>query len=94
MGILLNDVWHTAVVDFGCVSSRILWNSSFPRLKFVWWLGTAPMKQRVKKDNEVRQACIMSPWLFHVYMDGGMKDVNMGMGRTGVSFMEEGREWR
>ena len=22
--ILLNDVWHSAVVDFGCVSSRIL----------------------------------------------------------------------
>ena len=23
--ILLNDVWHSAVIDFGCVSSRILW---------------------------------------------------------------------
>ena len=22
--ILLNDVWHSAVVDFGCVNSRIL----------------------------------------------------------------------
>ena len=25
MVTLLNAVWHSAVVDFGCVSSRILW---------------------------------------------------------------------
>ena len=25
VAILLNDVWHSAVVHFGCVSSRILW---------------------------------------------------------------------
>ena len=25
VAILLNDVWHSAVVDFGCVRSRILW---------------------------------------------------------------------
>ena len=24
VAILLNDVWHSAVVDFGCASSRIL----------------------------------------------------------------------
>ena len=24
VAILLNNVWHSAVVDFGCVSSRIL----------------------------------------------------------------------
>ena len=24
VAILLNDVWHSAVIDFGCVSSRIL----------------------------------------------------------------------
>ena len=36
----------------------------------------------------------MSPWLFNVYMDGVMKEVKMGMGRRGVSFLEDGREWR
>ena len=36
----------------------------------------------------------MSPWLFNVYMDGVMKEVKMGMGRRGVRFMEDGREWR
>ena len=36
----------------------------------------------------------MSPWLFSVYMDGVMNEVKMGMGRRGVSFLVEGREWR
>ena len=35
----------------------------------------------------------MYPWLFTVYMNGVMKEVKMGMGRRGVRFMEEGREW-
>ena len=25
VAVLLNDVWHNEVVDFGCVSSRIRW---------------------------------------------------------------------
>ena len=29
-----------------------------------------------------------------VYMDTVMKEVKMGMGRSGVRFQEEGREWR
>ena len=36
----------------------------------------------------------MSPWLFNIYMDEVMKEVKMGMGRRGVSFMEQGREQR
>ena len=38
--------------------------------------------------------CIMSPWLFNVYMDPVMKEVKMGMGRKGVRFQEEGKECR
>ena len=41
----------------------------------------------------VRQQCIISPWLFNVYLDGVMKEVKMGMGRVGVRFQEERREW-
>ena len=34
MAVLLNDVWHNAVIDFGCVSSRILWiKFKFSRVK-------------------------------------------------------------
>ena len=35
----------------------------------------------------------MPAWLFNVYMDAVMKEVKMGIGRTGVRFLEEGREW-
>ena len=36
----------------------------------------------------------MSPWLFSVYIDGVMKEVKMGMGSRGVSFLVDGREWK
>ena len=32
-------------------------------------------------DNGVIQSCIMSPWLFNVYMDAVMKEVKIGMER-------------
>ena len=44
-------------------------------------------------DIGMRQECIMSPWLFNLYMDGVM-EVKMGMERKGVRFLEDGREWR
>ena len=37
-------------------------------------------------DSSVRQGCIMSPWLFNVYMEIVMKDAKMGMGKIGVRF--------
>ena len=50
VAILLNNVWYSAVVDFGCVSSRISGlNSRFEGLMFMWWWGMAPMKEMVKK---------------------------------------------
>ena len=45
VAMLLNDVSHSAVVDFGCVSTRILW-IKFKALegrRSVWWCGTTPM---------------------------------------------------
>ena len=34
VAVLLNDVWHIAVIDFGCVSPRILWiKFRFSRVK-------------------------------------------------------------
>ena len=50
--------------------------------------------EQFRIDSGVRQGCIMSAWLFNVYMDGVMKEVKMGMGRRGVSFLEDGKEWR
>ena len=40
--------------------------------------------ERFRINSAVRQGCVMSPWLFNVYMDGVMKDVKIGM---------EGGEW-
>ena len=37
--------------------------------------------ERFRIDSGVRQARIMSPWLFNVNMDGVMKKVKMRMGR-------------
>ena len=34
-----------------------------------------------RTDSGVRKVCIMSLWLFSVYMDAAMKEVKMGMGR-------------
>ena len=45
-------------------------------------------------DSGVIQVCIMSPWLFNVYMDAVMKELKMGMGRREVRFQEGEREWR
>ena len=40
---LLNDVWHSAVVDFGCVSSKILWiKLRFSRVKVCEVVGYCP----------------------------------------------------
>ena len=49
--------------------------------------------ERFMIDSGVSQVCIMSPWLFNVYMDAVMKEVKMGMGRKGVRFLVDMREW-
>ena len=36
----------------------------------------------------------MSSWMFNAYLNGVMKEVKMGMGKRGASFLENGREWR
>ena len=41
-------------------------------------------------DSGLRQGCIMSPWLFNIYMNALMKEVKGEMGRKGVRFLEEG----
>ena len=49
--------------------------------------------EQFRIDSGVRQGCIISPWQFNVYMHKVMK-VKMEMGRRGVSFLEDGRNWR
>ena len=48
VAILLNSVWHSVVIDFECVTSRILLlNSNFQGLKQVLWWGI------VKKGDDM-----------------------------------------
>jgi len=42
----------------------------------------------------VRQGCVMSPWLFNVFMDAVMKEVRMGTRNIGVRLEVNGNEWR
>ena len=47
-----------------------------------------------KIESGVRQGCVMSPWLFNLYMDGVMKELMAGAMGEGVRMVENGREWR
>ncbi len=41
----------------------------------------------------LRQGCVMSPWLFNIYMDGVMREVNAKVGEVRVKMYAEGRKW-
>ena len=43
----------------------------------------------------LRQGCVMSPWLFNVYMDGVVREVNTKVGERGLGLIEDirGQNW-
>ena len=50
VAILLNDVWHSAVIDFECVSSRILWiKFKFSRIKVCMVMRCGPNKGNIEE---------------------------------------------
>ncbi len=43
----------------------------------------------------LQQGCVMSPWLFNVYMDGMVRQVNTRVQGKGLVMLgEDGEEWR
>ena len=54
VAILLNDVWHNAVIDFGCFSSRILWiKCKFLRVKVCLVLKCGPNEGDGKERDRI-----------------------------------------
>ena len=52
VAILLNDKWHNAVIDFGRVSSRILWiKFKFFRVTVCVMVGYGPSKEDVEERD-------------------------------------------
>ncbi len=41
----------------------------------------------------LRQGCVMSPWLFNIYVDGVMRKMEGKVGKVGVRMYDEGRKW-
>ncbi len=41
----------------------------------------------------LRQGCVMSPWLFNIYMDGVMRKVKGKVGEVRVRMYYEERKW-
>ena len=43
----------------------------------------------------LRQGCVMSPWLFNMYIDGVMREMTATVGEVGVEMVgENGEEWK
>ena len=52
VAVLLNDEWHSAVVNSGVLALEFSeLNSGFQGLKFMWWWGTSPREKMVKKET-------------------------------------------
>ena len=47
-----------------------------------------------RTDCGVRHGCIISPSLFNLYIGAVIKEMKIGMGRRGMRFLKEGREWK
>ncbi len=41
----------------------------------------------------MKQGCIMSPWLFDIFMDGCMRDVKVKVGKIGAGLKMNGMGW-
>ena len=67
----------------------MMWGKLLSRIKSMYNTVCVRIKEgdrgRFGIDSIVRQGCIMSLWLFNVYMDGLMKEIKRGMGRRGES---------
>ncbi len=53
--------------------------------------GETSEHSEIKVD--LRQGCVMSPWLFNIYMDDVMREIKGKAGEVGIRMYVEGRTW-
>ena len=60
--ILLNDVWHIAIINFGCVSFKILWiKFKFSRVKIYVVVGYGFSEKHGKVERKSRLLVLVQP---------------------------------
>ena len=53
------------------------------------------MSEWFNVNVDIRQGCVISPWLFNVYMDDIIKDVNARVQGRGLKLKDQGgNDWR
>ena len=53
------------------------------------------MSEWFNVNVDIRQGCVISPWLFNVYMDDIIKDVNARVQERGLRLEDQGgNDWR
>ena len=55
--------------------------------------GKWRMSDSFRIQMGVRQGCVMSPWLFNIYMDGVLREMKANVGGVGVEMCVNGGNW-
>ncbi len=55
--------------------------------------GGGKFSESIAVEVGVRQVCVMSPWLFNIFMDGCMKDIKCKVGNAGAKLWLNGEVW-
>ncbi len=73
------------------VRGKLLWAvKSFYEEASAWVKIRGETSEHFEIKVGLRQGCVMSPWLFNIYMDGVMRKVKGKVGKVAVRMYNEG----